>query len=67
VLSFRLEETVVPSATDEIAFKHAWKNGKWHAYEPVSLDPADADDILKTRHGAGAATLPLWRMAHGKT
>jgi hypothetical protein len=31
--------------TDQIAFKHAWKNGKWHAYEPISLDLADADGI----------------------
>jgi hypothetical protein len=65
-IPIQLEEKVVTSATDEIAFKHARKNGKWHAYEPVSLDLADADGI-KTRLGAGAATLPPWQMARAKT
>ena len=40
-----LEEKIVDSPTDEIAFKHAWKNGRWHAYEPVSFDLVDADGI----------------------
>lgn len=44
-IPIQLEEKIVTSATDEIAFKHAWKNGKWHAYEPLSLDLADADGI----------------------
>jgi hypothetical protein len=35
----------ISGATDEIEFRHAWKNGQWHAYEPVSLDLADADGI----------------------
>ena len=26
-------------------FEKAWKNGRWHAYEPVSFDLADADGI----------------------
>jgi Protein of unknown function (DUF3037) len=39
-----VKKTIVGS-TDEIAFEHAWKNGKWHAYEPISLDMADADGI----------------------
>ncbi|SMF38970.1 Protein of unknown function [Tistlia consotensis] len=30
---------------DQIEFKKAWKNGCWHAYEPVSLDLADAEGI----------------------
>lgn len=40
-----LEEKTVIGSTDEIAFKHAWKNGHWHVYEPLSLDLADADGI----------------------
>lgn len=31
---------------DRIEFKRAWKNGRWHAYQPVSLDMADAERIL---------------------
>ena len=30
---------------DRIVFEKAWQNGRWHAYEPVSLDLADADGI----------------------
>lgn len=30
---------------DEITFKTAWKNGSWHAYEPVSLDLSDGQGI----------------------
>lgn len=40
-----LEEKVVSGETDSIAFKHAWKNGQWHAYEAISLDLADAEGI----------------------
>lgn len=39
------EEKVITGNTDEISFKHAWKNGRWHAYQPVSLDLADAEGI----------------------
>jgi hypothetical protein len=39
------EEKTVASAQDEITFKHAWKNGDWHVYEPVSLDYADSDGV----------------------
>jgi hypothetical protein len=41
----QLEEKILVGATDEIVFKHAWKNGKWQAYEPISLDMADAEGI----------------------
>jgi len=30
---------------DTISFDRAWKNGVWHAYEPLSLDLAEADGI----------------------
>ena len=39
------ETKVVKGAQDEITFKKAWKNGQWHAYEPISLDLADAEGI----------------------
>ena len=53
----QLEEKVIVGATDEIAFKHAWKNGKWHAYEPISLDLADAEGIKdKARRWLGHLT-----------
>jgi hypothetical protein len=52
-----LHETVITGANDQIEFKHAWKNGKWHAYEPVSLDLADADGIKdKARRWLGHLT-----------
>lgn len=39
------EPKMVAGAQDQIEFKKAWKNGCWHAYEPVSFDLADADHI----------------------
>lgn len=48
------EPKVVEGALDSITFKHAWKNGQWHVYEPVSLDLADRDGIMdKTRRWLG--------------
>jgi hypothetical protein len=44
-ISVPFQEKVVVGATDQIAFRHAWKNGAWHAYEALSLDLADADGI----------------------
>lgn len=41
----KFEPKVVVGKTDEIEFRHAWKNGTWHAYEPVSLDLADPENI----------------------
>jgi hypothetical protein len=40
-----LEGTVIVGATDDLSLKHAWKNGVWHAYEPLSFDLVDADGI----------------------
>ena len=39
------EPKSVVGAQDRIEFKKAWKNGRWHAYEPISFDLADADHI----------------------
>jgi hypothetical protein len=41
----RLQEKTLRGKVDEISFKHAWKNGYWHVYEPVSFDLADAEGI----------------------
>ena len=39
------ESRVVIGPQDRIEFRRAWKNGRWHAYEPLSFDLADADGI----------------------
>ncbi len=44
-VALKLEPKVIASPTDQIEFKHAWKNGFWHAYEPVSMDLVDSDGI----------------------
>lgn len=44
-LKLPLARKVVSGTTDEIEFSRAWKNGIWHAYEPVSFDLADAEGI----------------------
>jgi len=44
------EQKVVSGALDSITFEHAWKNGSWHVYEPVSLDMADRDGIMAKTH-----------------
>jgi hypothetical protein len=44
------EEKVVSGTLDSITFQHAWKNGRWHVYEPVSLDLADNDGIMAKTH-----------------
>jgi hypothetical protein len=53
-IQLKLEEKILVGSADKIAFKHAWKNGRWHAYQPVSLDLANADQILdKARRWRG--------------
>lgn len=53
-LDTKLTQKVIRSSADEIEFKHAWKNGVWHCYEPVSFDLADADGIKnKARRWTG--------------
>lgn len=44
-LATHLQEKAIQGGLDEITFKHAWKNGLWHVYEPVSLDLADSEGI----------------------
>ena len=44
------EPKLVSGTQDKITFEKAWKNGRWHAYEPVSFDLADADNIRAKAH-----------------
>jgi Protein of unknown function (DUF3037) len=44
-LGSRLHEKVISGPVDDVVFRHAWKNGRWHVYEPISFDLADADGI----------------------
>lgn len=39
------EPKVIRGEVDAIEFKHSWKNGQIHAYEPLSFDLSDADNI----------------------
>lgn len=40
-----LKSKRVHGSTDTVDFRHAWKNGRWHVYEPLSFDLSDADNI----------------------
>ena len=40
------EPKAVEGVQDRIVFEKAWKNGRWHACEPVSLDRANAEGIM---------------------
>lgn len=52
-----LRKTTISGAIDDVVFKHAWKNGRWHCYEPVSFDLVDADGIkTKAREWLGHLT-----------
>lgn len=53
-ISVPFEPKKIRGAVDEINFKHAWKNGTWHCYEPLSFDLATAESIKdKARRWAG--------------
>lgn len=44
-VNLQLESKIVTGKADSIEFTRAWKNGRWHVYEPLSFDLADADGI----------------------
>jgi len=44
-IAIELEPKRVQGSTDAVEFRHAWKNGRWHVYEPLSFDLSDADNI----------------------
>ncbi len=44
-ISVPFEEKLITGTNDEITFQHAWKNGEWHCYEPLSMDLSDPENI----------------------
>ena len=42
------EHKVLRGEIDSIQFENAWRNGSWHAYQPLSLDLA-SDDAVKQK------------------
>ncbi len=50
----RLSEHVVKTEYSNITFSKAWKNQKWHCYEPVSFDLKRKEDVKnKVLHWSG--------------
>lgn len=48
------ESRTVVGTQDRIVFEKAWRNGRWHACEPVSLDMVNAERIMsKARRWRG--------------
>lgn len=45
-----LKPKIISTATDEVEFRHAWKNGAWHCLEPVSFDLSRSDSIRDKAH-----------------
>lgn len=45
-----LAEKVIAVADDSVRFEHAWKNGAWHCYEPLSFDLASNTSIKEKAH-----------------
>ena len=45
-----LEEKVIAVADDSVKFEHAWKNGAWHCYEPLSFDLSSDASIKEKAH-----------------
>jgi hypothetical protein len=46
-LAEKLTSKRVVAQNYEYEFQHAWKNGVWHLYEPVSFDLIEASSILE--------------------
>lgn len=44
-VAIALEPHIIRGSVDTVEFQHAWKNGKVHAYEPISFDLAEASRI----------------------
>lgn len=44
-LADRLLAVTISSPLDQVEFDHAWKNGAWHCYQPLSFDLASGDSI----------------------
>ena len=53
-LADRLQPKTIVSQIDHVEFDHAWKNGAWHCYQPLSFDLANEETIRnKARRWAG--------------
>lgn len=56
-VSIELAPKTIQGEDDQINFSHAWKNGVWHMYEPLSLDLVDSERIMaKARRWLGNLT-----------
>ena len=49
-VTWHLEEKVIAVADDSVKFDHAWKNGAWHCYEPISFDLSSDASIKEKAH-----------------
>lgn len=45
-----LSPKTIESLNDDVRFEHAWKNGAWHCYEPLSFDLSSATSIKDKAH-----------------
>lgn len=45
-----LEQKVISVADDSVKFEHAWKNGVWNCYEPLSFDLTSDTSIKEKAH-----------------
>jgi hypothetical protein len=41
----RLQPKTISSPIDTVEFEHAWKNGAWHCYQPLSFDLSTSANI----------------------
>lgn len=44
-IDIEFEKKIIRGSVDTIEFTHSWKNGQVHAYEPLSFDLHDAENI----------------------
>jgi Protein of unknown function (DUF3037) len=59
-LADRLQAKTISSSLDCVEFEHAWKNGAWHCYQPLSFDLANEENIRdKALVGQGIRLSPF--------
>jgi len=53
----RMQPKLIIAKDYDHEFDHAWRNGKWNLFQPISMDLVDADSILdKANRWLGRAT-----------
>ena len=62
-IAIDLDQKVIRGDDDEVLFRHAWKNGSWHVYEPISLDLADTSGIANKAHTWLGKLSSIWKDA----